>query len=129
MPANRLQRLIEDYLDSHAGETYASIARRGGWKSASTVQNIATTERRRTTPHPDTIRMLAKGLEMSFDEVKVAAGDAAGYGPGEPGERDALLVELDEYAAPLSEERKRELIALARFMMQQTRDERSGGRT
>lgn len=122
---NRLQRLIRDYLDSHPGETLTSIAKRGGVPK-STVQNIASTEQRRQTPYPDTIKGLAKGLGLSFEEVKAAAGDAAGYGAS-TGERDRLLVELEEYAAPLTEDRRRELIALAKFLLQQERAQASGG--
>lgn len=119
---NRLQRLIRDHKAA-TGETYEQIARRGGIPK-STVQNIATTEQRRQTPNPATIEGLARGLRLSIEEVRSAAGEAAGYG-APPGDRDRLLVELEEYAEPLDDERKRELIALARYMMQQSRE--SGG--
>ena len=56
---NALQKLIADYLADNPGENYSTIARRGDMPRT-TVYSLATKEERRQTPHPDTIRQLAK---------------------------------------------------------------------
>lgn len=124
MPQNRLQRLIQDWLDAHPGETLADLARRGAIRP-STMYSLARTEQRRQTPHPDTIAALSRALDVSEEEVRAAAGDAAGYGQP-PSEDDPLLVELADRARTLPEARRRELLALAKAMMADARAQESG---
>jgi hypothetical protein len=78
-----LQALIADYLRNHPGETYASIARRGGMKPG-TVQAIATRNPDgRQTPRPATITGLARGMEIPEAQIREAVAHGAGYGtPG-----------------------------------------------
>ncbi|MDR6861925.1 hypothetical protein [Phycicoccus sp. 3266] len=120
---NALQQLVADYLSDNPGESYSSIARRGGLPRQ-TVWAIAKRESSRQTPHPDTIDGLARGMNMPEARVRAAAGMAAGY-PGAvsstiSSERGQLIAEaLNE----LDEERLEILARRARFLLAEQRDE------
>lgn len=124
---NALQRVIADYLADNPGENYSSIARRGNM-SRSTVHSLATVEKRRQTPNPQTIESLARGMSMSVSNVRKAAGDAAGYKVDVPAELDSEEGRLIVAAfQDLDDERKRELARRARFLLAEMR-EASGDR-
>jgi DNA invertase Pin-like site-specific DNA recombinase len=122
---NALQQLIADYLADNPGESYSSIARRGGI-SRQTVWATARRESSRQTPHPDTVAGLAKGMEMPESRVRAAAGMAAGY-PGTvtseiTTERGRLIAEaLNE----LDEERLESLARRARHLLAEMREDDS----
>lgn len=121
-PMNDLQRLIAEYLADNPGETYSSIARRGGM-SRSTVYSAATVEARTQSPFSSTIKGLAKGMRMSEERVRIAAGAAAGYKVEVPAELDSEEGRLIVAAfADLDDERKRELARRARFLLQEMRE-------
>lgn len=124
---NALQQLIADYLDDNPGESYSSIARRGGLPRQ-TVWAIAKRESSRQTPHPDTIDGLAKGMEMPESRVRSAAGLAAGY-PGTVSsefktERGQLIAEA---LNALDDERLEILARRARFLLAEQQEEQGGG--
>lgn len=72
-----LQRLIEDHC-RRTGETYADIARRGGFTSRSSVHAAATRDYTKTGPRPDTVNKLAKGLNVPESVVRQAIGHDTG---------------------------------------------------
>lgn len=119
---NALQRLIADYLAEHPGENHSTIARRGGM-SRSTVYSLAHVERRKQTSQPETIRQLAKGMQMQESVVRAAAADAAGYTVQVPQEMDTeegrLLIAAFH---DLDDQRKRELARRARFLLAEMRE-------
>jgi hypothetical protein len=121
-PMNALQRLIADYLADNPGENYSTIARRAGMPR-STVYSLATVEKRKQTSQPETIRNLAKGMQMAERVVRQAAGDAAGYQAGVPQEMDTeegrLLISAFH---DLDDQRKRELARRARFLLAEMRE-------
>lgn len=126
-PMNDLQKLIADYLADHHGETYSSIARRGGM-SRSTVYSAATVEKRKQTLQPDTIAGLAKGMGMRESVVRAAAGNAAGYNAGVPQDMDTEEGRLIVAAFhDLDDERKRELARRARFLLAEMRESSGDG--
>jgi transcriptional regulator with XRE-family HTH domain len=65
-----LQQLIMDRL-AQTGRTPTSVAREGGLP-ASTVHSLL--KRSKATPTMATLRKLAVGLDMPFDQLAVAAG-------------------------------------------------------
>jgi hypothetical protein len=119
---NSLQKLIADYLGDNHGENYSTIARRGGLPR-STVYSLATKEELRQTPHPETIRKLARGMDMLVSVVKAAAGDAAGYRPvtSELSSEQARLIV--EAASHLDQERLESLARRARHLLAEMREE------
>lgn len=121
-PMNALQKLIFDYLADNPDENYSTIARRAGM-SRSTVYSLATKQERRQTPHPDTIKALARGMGMPESVVRAAAGDAAGY-HGANNEiqsgRGRLVVEA---ASLLDDERLEALARRARYLLAEMREE------
>lgn len=86
-----LQALIADYLRTHPDESYVTIGRRGGMKPG-TVHAIATRELARQTPRPETIKGLARGMEMSEAQIREAVALGAGYSP--PGAEERPEVRL-----------------------------------
>lgn len=120
---NALQRLIADYLGDNPGENYSTIARRGGM-SRSTVYSAATIDKRKQTLQAETIRGLAKGMQMRESVVRNAAADAAGYQAiGVPQELDTEEGRLIVAAFhDLDPERKRELARRARFLLAEMRE-------
>lgn len=120
---NSLQRLIAGYLADNPSENYSSIARRGGLPR-STVHSIATVEERRQTPHPDTIKKLAKGMDMLESVVRAAAGDAAGYKSTTSSELTSEQARLIvEAASHLDQERLEALARRARHLLAEMREE------
>ena len=114
---NALQKLIADYIADHPGENYSSIGRRGGMPRT-TVHSLATTEKRKQTPQPETLEQLARGMEMPVARVRMAAADAAGYRPDVPQEMDDDEGRLIVAAwHELSEDRKHELARRARYLL------------
>ena len=121
-PMNALQRLIADWLADHPGENYSSIARRAG-VSRSTVHSSATVESRTQSPQEKTIKALARGMGLSEDVVRKAAGDAAGYRIDVPYEMDTEEGRLIVAAFhELDEKRKRELALRAKFLLAEARE-------
>lgn len=124
-PMNALQKVIQDFLADNPGENYSTIARRGGM-SRSTVHSLATVEKRRQTPNPETIKSLARGMNMSEASVRKAAGDAAGYKIDVPFQMDSEEGRLIVAAfADLDDERKRDLARRARFLLAEMRESSS----
>jgi len=124
---NALQQLIASYLADNPGENYSTIARRAGM-SRSTVYSIANKEERLQTPHPETVRGLARGMNMLESVVKAAAGDAAGYGGVSSEletERARLIVEAVKH---LDQERLEALERRARYLLAEMREEQGGDR-
>lgn len=121
---NDLQRLIDDYIKDNPDESYSSIARRGGIPRQ-TVWALAKKESARQTPQPSTISGLAKGMGLSEETVRRAAGQAAGY-PSAPvtsehiSDRGRLIVEA---LRELDAERLEILARRARFLMAEQREE------
>ena len=116
---NALQQLIADYLRDHPGESYASIARRGG-TYRQTVQSLATKEERRQTPQEHTVKALAKGMGLPLEMVKAAAREAAGYSaiiPDEITTPGGVL--MWEAYGQLDDARRHELEARARFLLEE----------
>jgi len=125
---NDLQRLIDDYIKDHPDESYATIAKRGGIPRQ-TVWALAKKEAARQTPRPQTISALARGMGISEEVVRRAAGQAAGY-PSTPmmselkTDRGRMIVEsLNE----LDEERQEVLMRRLRFLLAEQREERGQG--
>lgn len=76
--ATALQQLIDDYC-RRTGETYADIARRGGFTSRSSVQAAARRDYTKTGPRPDTIRKLAQGMAgVTEQDIRHAIGRDTG---------------------------------------------------
>ena len=125
-PMNALQKLIFDYLADNPSENYSTIARRAGM-SRSTVYSLATKQERRQTPHPDTIKALARGMGMHESVVRAAAGDAAGYHGANEVQvgRGRLIVEA---ASLLDDERLEALARRARHLLAEMREEQGGER-
>lgn len=124
---NDLQRLIANYIADHPGENYSSIARRGNM-SRSTVYSAARAEKRKQGLQENTIRSLAKGMEMRESVVRMAAGSAAGYDVTVPQEMDTDEGRLIVAAFhDLDEGRKRELARRARFLLAEMRDASGDG--
>ena len=74
---NALQQLIQSRMAERQW-SYAELARRCSLPR-STVHYLATNERPgRRPPHPRTLELLAAGLELPLDEVRIAAASAAG---------------------------------------------------
>lgn len=126
---NALQQLIADYLADHPGETFSSIARRGGI-SKQTVQATARRASSKQTPHPATITGLARGMNKPESEVRAAAAAAAGYANGTTtselkSDQDRLIVEA---LSELDAERLEILRRRARFLLEEQREERGTGR-
>jgi len=120
---NALQQLIADYLRDHPGETFASIARRGGMPRQ-TVYAIAKRKRPRQTPRLETIRALAKGLETQEQTVRAAVGLASGYSGIERASQDeAMLLEMFR---SLDDERREAVLRRARSMLAEVNEERRG---
>ena len=122
---NDLQRLIDDYLRDNPEESYASIARRGDIPRQ-TVWALAKKESARQTPHPTTIAGLARGMGKSEDEVRRAAGQAAGYPTTVTSELTTdrgrmIAVALSE----LDAERLEILARRARFLLAEQREEQA----
>ena len=121
---NALQKLIADYLADNPGENYSTIARRGELPRT-TVYSLAMKEERRQTPHPDTIKGLAKGMSMLESVVKSAAGAAAGYrssaGLSELSTEESRLIV--EAATHLDKERLEALARRARHLLAEMREE------
>lgn len=119
---NELQRLIRQYLDDNPRENLSSIARRAKMPR-STVHSLFTVEKRIQTPHPETIEALARGMNMSVDAVRRAAGGAAGYKIDVPDELDSdegrLIVAAFHDLDPT---RRRELARRARFLLAEMRE-------
>lgn len=125
---NDLQRLIDDYIKDHPGESYADIAKRGGIPRQ-TVWALAKKETARQTPHPRTIAALAKGMGMSEEVVRRAAGQAAGY-PATPVSSQHMTDRgrmIAEALTELDEERLEVLARRARFLLAEMREEQGSG--
>ena len=74
---NALQQLIYDFKRDNPGETYASTPRHIVPRQL--VYSAATTERLQQTPHRKTIEALARGMNMTAEDVAAAAAYAASY--------------------------------------------------
>jgi hypothetical protein len=121
---NALQQLIADYLADNPGETYSSIARRGELPRQ-TVHALAKKAAPRQTPHPDTIAGLARGLQVSEEVVRRAAGEAAGYGKTVTTEHlSAHGRTIVESASQLDPERQEALARRARALLREMQEER-----
>lgn len=73
---NALTRLIRNRMQD-LDYTFHDVARAGGFPSHSTVSQIMYREMK-MSPRPETLRKLAKALQVPLDVVKVAAAQAAG---------------------------------------------------
>lgn len=127
-----LQRLIADYLHSHKGENYSSIARRGSAPGdefpKSTVQALATRPYKRQTPQPDTIRKLAKGLETSERRVREAAAQSAGYEAGQAAHENPEIQLLISTVRDLDPERLEAVLRRAELLHREMLDEQKARR-
>lgn len=75
---NELSRLI--YARKEELElTWEDIAERGGFSSHSIVYALAHKKEHKQPPRLDTLKRLAKALELPLDVIKVAAVQAAGF--------------------------------------------------
>jgi hypothetical protein len=124
-PMNELQQLIADYIADNPGESYASIGRRGGLPRQ-TVQHLAKKAQAKQTPHPETLKCLAKGMGLPESYIRAAAADAAGYGNGddEGDPRARLMVEASKHLDP---ERLAVLERRARSLLSEMREEQEQG--
>lgn len=131
-PMNDIQRMIADYLSDNPGESYASIARRGGMPR-STVFALAKRPVHRQTPNAVTIQRLAKGLGYTEARVRAAAAHAAGFtGNATPQQQEFTTQQgrlLAEAMNELDEERLEALARRARHLLAEMREEQadSGG--
>jgi len=75
---NALAKLIRDRM-SDLGMTYVDVAKAGGFPHHTTVAALVNKAEHKQTPRPETLRRLAKALQVPLDVVKVAAARAAGY--------------------------------------------------
>lgn len=119
---NALQQLIADYLRDHPDENYSTIARRGEIPRQ-TVQALAKRERARQTPRPQSLEGLAKGMRMSLDVVRAAAGMTAGYGLGTAELSDERVRLLVGTVAELDDERMEAVFRRARLLLEEQREE------
>lgn len=118
---NALQQLIADYLDDHPGENYSTIARRGGIPRQ-TVQALARRERSRQTPRPHSLEGLARGMGVSIDTVRQAAGLAAGYGLDSSIDDERVRMLLGT-VSELDTERLEAVFRRARALLDEQREE------
>lgn len=72
-----LRRLIAAHCE-RTGDSYADIARRGGFSSSSQVHALATRDYTKTGPRPRTLEKLAVGLGIPVQEVRAAVGKDIG---------------------------------------------------
>lgn len=120
-----LQRLIADYLRDHPDESYSSIARRGSTPDKElprgTVQAIAKRDQySRQLPREDTLAALARGMQMSLDRVREAAGYATGPTAGDAPEMQLLLAAVRD----LDPERLEMVLRRARMLHEEMEEER-----
>jgi hypothetical protein len=124
-PMNALQQLIHDYLQDHPDENYSTIALRGGIPRQ-TVQALARRERARVTPRPASLEGLAKGMNMSLEVVRQAAGMSAGYGLGTAELADERMRLLVGTVGELDDERMEAVFRRARMLLEEQREEGDG---
>jgi transcriptional regulator with XRE-family HTH domain len=74
---NALQRLIRSRMEE-LGLTYLEVGKRGGLPKP-TVYALANKTEHRAPPRADTLRRLAKGLDLPLDLVRACAAEAAGF--------------------------------------------------
>lgn len=75
---NELSRLIHQQRES-LGLTWEELAKRGGFKGHSVIYTLATKREHKSPPRPETLKKLAKALDVPLDVVRAAAVEAAGY--------------------------------------------------
>lgn len=124
---NALQQLIADYIEDNPRENLSSIGRRGGLPRQ-TVWSLANKPSAKQTPHPDTIKRLAKGMPgIPESVIRAAAGSAAGYESTsvEIGDEEELM--MVESFRTLDDERKQVLRRRLRHLMAEMREEREAG--
>lgn len=119
-----LQRLIADYLRDHPDESYSSIARRGSTPEKElprgTVQAIAKRDSySRQLPREDTLEALARGMQMSVERVRAAAGYATAA-TGDNPEVQLLLATVRD----LDPERLEMVLRRARLLHEEMEEER-----
>jgi transcriptional regulator with XRE-family HTH domain len=109
--------------------SYGDVARRGGL-SKSTVHHFATAERPARMPHLETLRGLARGLELPLDIVRRAAAQSCGiyvYGPTPGPEIDVLIASVQQ----LSVRDRQHVAALVESLLARSYqdDEKQGDQT
>lgn len=77
-PNNPLANLIRSRMAA-LDYTYQDVAKVGGFPSHSTVSQLVYKTEHKQPPRPETLRRLAKALEIPLDVVRVAAAQSAGY--------------------------------------------------
>lgn len=74
---NALQKLIRERM-AEMNWTYEDVEKRGG-PSHSTLYSLVTRPEFRVAPRADTLKKLARGLDLPMDIVMAATGQASGY--------------------------------------------------
>lgn len=77
-PMNPLSRLIHQRKDE-LELTWDDIADRGGFKSHTVVYALAKKAEHKQPPRAETLRRLAKALQLPLDVVRMAAAESAGF--------------------------------------------------
>lgn len=110
---NPLQRLILDHME-RTGETYTAIAARAGMPRQTISYLMNRPAAFPGMPQPDTIRRLARGLQVPRAVVQNAAAASVSVTPAEPTPNGAMLAQLVE---ALPESDVLVLLATARAMI------------
>lgn len=120
---NALQQLIQQWLDAEPGRSIRDLARRGGFRSPSTLHALMARDAPASLPRKETLRKLAHGLEQPMATVESAAAEAAGFRAekldGESQEVQAWLALLGD----LPESKRQELWEIGRLYLRRLKDE------
>lgn len=122
-PVNALQELIQTWLDADEAHSVALLAHRGGL-SRNTIYAIMKRSDPASLPRRDTLRRLAKGMELPARTVEEAAARSAGYRVDS--ELDPESQEIQAWLAlleDLSAERRTELWEIGRMYLRRAKDE------
>lgn len=114
-----LAALLRDRVRT-LGWSYAEAARRCGLPR-STVHHLATTERFRRMPQPQTLQALARGLDLPLDSVRQAAATSAGIEVHRAQAQDPDVAVLIASLGALSQQDRRHVMALVDSLSRQAR--------
>lgn len=112
MDENPLAVLVTDHCE-RTGDTLAGIAARGGM-SRQTLSGLVNGSGPRSFPRINTIKALARGLDLPFESVRHAAAMTAVGGEGADEPPRKLLAVLMAQAEGLTDEELEALLAITR---------------
>lgn len=128
-PMNPLARLIlrrKDELEM----TWQELADKGGFSSHTILYALAHKAEHRQVPRPETLKRLAKAIDVPLDIVKATAAEAAGYTvqditvPLESAQRIRVVVQA---MGKISQADQDKLVKLAEAFANEVEDKRQQG--